>query len=118
MQLSVGRMHFSHEKNKPLPDKEFGLVRVFVHDEASYTSVVAKFQKELFPDQPPDENTEYYIADLRGVPVAVGDNIHIQKSDGTQEKVQWSLRSYLKLSGIKYQSRARLYCVQKIHEGE
>ena len=117
MQLSVGRMHFCHQKNKAILDKKIGLVRVFVHDEAPYTSVVGKFQKEIFPDHPADENIDYYIADGRGVHVATGDVICVQRSDGTQEEVPWSLKAYLKFSGLKYQSRARLFCVQKTHEG-
>ena len=63
MQLSVGRMHFCHQKNKAILDKKIGLVRVFVHDEAPYTSVVGKFQKEIFPDHPADEN----IVDLHAL---------------------------------------------------
>ena len=116
MHLSVGRMRFCHQKNTAITDKKIGLVRVFAHDEAPYTSVVGKFQKEIFPDHPADENIDYYIADARGVYVATGDIICVQRSNGTQGEVPWSLKAYLNFSGLKYQSRARLFYVQNIRE--
>ena len=34
--------------------------------------------------------------------------------DGTEQQMPWTLQNWLKVSGIRYQSKARLYCVQKM----
>ena len=35
------------------------------------------------------------------------------KRDGTHEFHDWTLGKWLALSGIRYQSRAKLFCVQR-----
>ena len=77
-------------------DRGFKTQQIFVHKQAPYSLVVQKMKCEIFGSDAP--SGEYYIAN----------------ADGAEQKVPWSLETYLKVSKIKYQSTARFYCVQKL----
>ena len=46
-----------------------------------------------------------------------GDFIQIDNDDGEEECIPWTLEAYIRLSSIRYASKARLYCVKKFIEG-
>ena len=108
-QLSVGRMHYSHAKKRSIVDKEYGF-----HSQGIFLlSFLQKAQQELFPEQS-DSDGEYFISDANGVSIASDDTLRLQKSDGEQHEVPWTIQGYLKASGIRFRSKARFYCVQKM----
>ena len=59
------------------------------------------------------EDVEYYLSDSSGLPITTNGEIVVHKRDGSCESHTWTLRTWLNVSGIRYQSRARLYCVEK-----
>lgn len=105
-----GKNDILTSKKKAVLDKQHGGMKVFIHKEASYSSFLKKAKAELFPDA---DDGEYYIADINGVPIATDDLLRLQKSNEEQRVVPWTVQGYLKASGVRYQSKARFYCVQK-----
>ena len=54
------------------------------------------------------------IADSRGAEVWNGDKIKLDSSEGpAQEECVWTLGQYIKLTRIKYPSKAKFFCVKK-----
>ena len=44
--------------------------------------------------------------------------IRIDNDDGEEESIPWTLETYIRLSSVRYASKARLYCYKKfITEG-
>ena len=60
------------------------------------------------------EGYEYYLSDSSGLPITTDGKIVVHKRDGTYETHIWTLKNWLNVSGIRYQSTAKLYCVQKL----
>ena len=56
---------------------------------------------------------EYYLSDASGLPITKDGNIVLHNRDGSSETHVWTLTSWLNISGIRYQSRAKLFCVEK-----
>ena len=50
--------------------------------------------------------------EMRGIPIWNSDTIRIDVEGGTEE-LQWTLSRYIKISNIKYPSKARFYCVRR-----
>ena len=57
-------------------------------------------------------NAEFFVADSRGHPIWSSDKIVIDLDDGPQE-MQWTLGRHIRLSNVKYPSKAKYYCVRK-----
>ena len=106
-------MTFCHQKEKAIIDRAFKPFQVFVHKQAAYSVVLEKVKKEIFGANALT-SAEYYIAKANGIPVSTGDTITMAQADRTEQQVPWSLETYLKVSRIKYQSKAQFYCVQKL----
>ena len=53
--------------------------------------------------------TRYYLADSSGVQMT--SLLKVESHDGEVE-VPWTIPLYLKISGMKWQSRARFFCVR------
>ena len=70
----------------------------------------------VFPDGP-TKNCEYYVANGRGMPICTDEYIQIDDDEGKEECIPWTLQAYIKLSSIKYASKARFYCVKKYITG-
>jgi len=47
------------------------------------------------------------------MPIYSGEHIQVDNDDGVEEFIPWTLEAYIKLSSIKYPSKARFYCVKK-----
>ena len=113
LQLNAGKMCFSHQKGKAVIERAFKPVQVFVHKQAAYSMVLEKLKKEIFGANAPTA-AQYYIAKANVIPVSTGDTITMAQADGAEHQVPWSLETYLKVSRIKYPSKAQFYCVQKL----
>ena len=57
----------------------------------------------MFPEGPKD--AEYYIAESNGNRID-GDDIILDDPSGGERKLTWTLAMYLKVSGVRYLSRA------------
>ena len=44
---------------------------------------------------------------------SIVEHIHVDNDDVVEELIPWTLEAYIKLSNIKYPSKARFYCVKK-----
>ena len=66
----------------------------------------------VFPEEVLDD-CEYYISNGRGMPIYSGEHIHVDNDDVVEELIPWTLEAYIKLSNIKYPSKARFYYVKK-----
>ena len=58
-----------------------------------------------------------YVANGRGMCICSEDIIRVDNADGEEEHIPWTLQTYIKLSTIRYASKARFYCVKKYVEG-
>ena len=78
----------------------------------NYERVLQKCVASVYPGTAADCNSDFYVANGRGLPICCGDNIAIDNDQGEEELIPWSLGMYIKLS-IRYASKARFYCVKK-----
>ena len=108
-------MVYSNKKGRGVVDKEFGARKIFIHKHASYDRFLQRVKKEVFKDGP--ESASYYIADGCGVAITGGENITVEDAGGKEQTLQWTLDTFLKMSNIRYQSRAQFFCVQKTSAG-
>ena len=60
----------------------------------------------------PETHAQFYVADSRGFAIWNGDKIVINLDDGPQKR-QWTLGRHIRLSNVKYPSKAKHYCVHK-----
>lgn len=58
------------------------------------------------------EGAEFYVADSRGCRIWSDDKIVIDLDGGPQE-MEWTLGRHIRLSNVKYPSKAKYYCVRK-----
>lgn len=73
----------------------------------------------MFPaDESERESCEYYIANGQGISICNDHHICVDNVDGEEEHIPWTLQTYIKLSSIRYASKARFYCVKKFIEGK
>ena len=112
LQIHIGKMYHCSSRGRGILAKEFTPVKLLFHKDCSYKRMVEWCRAELYPDGPADAT--YYIADSSGATVFSGELV-IDKGDGTTSQLPWTLATYLKLSKMKYPSRAKFYCVQGTH---
>ena len=106
---------YSHKKGRGIVDREFGTRKIFIHKRASYDRFLQRIKKEVFSGGLDDAS--YYIADGSGVAITGGENITVEDASGNENTVPWMLDTFLKMSNIRYQSRAKFFCVQKTLAG-
>ena len=103
-------MYHCDKKGKGIHIKGGKLVNVLLRSDSSYEHMLTKCVQEIFPDE--DKNKfDFYIADSRGAQVWNGDSIRV---DGDEEtECPWSLGQYIKLTRVKFPSKAKFFCVKK-----
>ena len=84
---------------------------VLLRDDWSYQKLRDKCVQELFTKDE-QENATFYIADKGGIPIWTNDTIEIDVNSEI-ETHPWTLHEYIVLSGIKYFSKTKLYCVKR-----
>ena len=92
---------------------------VLLRADSTYGRMVKKCVQELYSEKE-QESHKFYIADSRGVEIWNSDQIEVDvECSGEKHKCcDWSLEKYIKLSGIKYPSKARFFCVEQLVEGK
>ena len=108
-QISVGRMRYEECLQRGTVDRSWKLEKLSFHRDSSYNTVKKICQEATWPEE--DSEVEFYIADGSGVSIEK-EQLEVMSDDGKKNYVSWTLSNYLKLSHIKYPSRARLYCVR------
>lgn len=103
--------HVSLSEAKQGNPWQFVSVGVVFRRDMSYQRVLEKCISVVFPTSTPGD--EYYIANGRGMPICDADCIRMDNEKGIEEKVPWTLETYIKLSHIRYASKARFYCVKR-----
>ena len=112
-------MKYSYTKNRGVHYHSIPLTKLFFQRDASYGAVLQKCCQRFWPDaaDAPEHDAEYYLADGGGASIEAAD-LDIVLSNGGVSTVPWTLQNYLRATGLKFPSRARLYCVQKMVTGE
>jgi hypothetical protein len=84
---------------------------ILLRDDWSYQKLLDKCVQELY-SKDEQESATFYIADKGGIPVWTRDTIEVD-INGEIENHPWTLHEYVVLSGMKYPSKTKLYCVKK-----
>lgn len=96
--------------NKGILDKQFVTQSVVFRKDMTYHRVLEKCISVVFPDDMTD-SCEYYVSNGRGMPICSEEYIRVDNDEGVEELILWTLETYIKLSSIKYASKALLLCV-------
>ena len=76
--------------------------------------MLIKCMQEIYTEEE-QEDSDFYIADTRGMPVWNGDKIEVD-TEGSGERArecEWTLEKLINLSSAKFPIKARFYCVKK-----
>ena len=102
---------YNEDKQRGVVDRTFTPSKVAFHRDASHATVLKKSQRNVWSDC--EEDFQFFLADGSGSCIEPKD-FEIDLEDGKQQVVPWTLDNYLKVSNIRFPSRARLYCVKSI----
>ena len=83
-------MKYSYCARKPVPDREFGSVRVFVFKDETYQDLVDKCKMHVYPEAAHLDSAQFWLGDASGNRIKSGDLILMSDSDGSQKRVPWS----------------------------
>ena len=72
--------------------------------------MLEKCSAELYSEDERQHNT-FYIADSRGVAIWNSDKMEVDTGKGISKECE--LSNYIKLSKIKYSSKAKFFCVKQ-----
>ncbi len=106
-------MRYNHRLKKPVFDKEFGLVKVFVLENDLYADLVRRCAYHVFPDSVNSDGSEFYLSDASGHRID-GDSLMVMETDGSSQMVPWCLSRYFEIRGTKYPSKVKFTIVQKM----
>ena len=90
------------------------LKNVLLRADCTYNRMLTKCVQETYSEED-QRSCDFYIADSRGVAIWNGDKIEVD-IEGTGQKArecEWTLERYIRLSRVKYPSKARFFCVKK-----
>ena len=109
-------MRFCEKTKRGVLSKPAEKTKVYVHRQAKYSAVVKKISDELFSQSSRSEgDKEYYLADSAGLPLCSREDgqVAVQGVSGEEVLVPWTLEFFMQITGIRYQSKVNLYCVEK-----
>lgn len=107
-------MEYDSSKMKGVMDRSFTCVKLAFHKDCSALDMLNKCQEVVWNKG--HKNYQYFLADGSGTAIDSG-SFELDLPDGSKESLPWTLSNYLKVSNIRYPSRARLYCVRKLCTG-
>ena len=106
-------------------NREFVNRKIFLHGNALYIKVLARIWQETFPSDNVNGDLikdfcicatdyDFVISNSSGLPIATEGEIHNNPQERWEQPSTFLDPFYLvKISGIRYQRRAKLYCVRK-----
>ena len=106
-------MRNSHTLRRPIADKEYGTIRVFVFRDETYEDLVNKCKYFVFPEIVHNKDAEFFLCDASGNRIG-NENLLMISADGTQESVPWSLSQYFRVRGVKYPSKVKFTVTVKL----
>ena len=117
IQINIGRMEFDVGRAKGIFDRSFTTIKIPFHKDCSSTDMLNKCVECVWGKSAvePGDYT-YYLADGGGSAIGSSSFV-VDQPDGSQQTLPRTLSNYLKVSGIRYPSRLRLYCVRKFECG-
>ena len=98
-------------KARGIFDRSFTTIKIPFHKDCSSTDMLNKCAECVWEKSAAGDYT-YYLADGSGTAIGSSSFI-VDQPDGSQQTLPWTLSNYLRVSGIRYPSRLRLYCVRK-----
>ena len=112
LQITVSKMRYCSQAKRGVLAKPMCSMKVYVHKHAKYGVVLKKICAEMFSSDRPGE---YYLADSQGLPLCKREDecIVVTDAEGAEKVIPWTLDFYMSISGVKYQSKVKLYCVEK-----
>ena len=115
LQIPIGEMYHCFRRGRGVHVKGGKMKNVVLRSDCTYARMVKKCSQEIYGEKAADKEFSFYIADSRGIEIWNSDTIEIdtEGSGSKKESCLWSLGNYIKLSGIKYPSKARFFCVKK-----
>jgi len=111
-QLSIGKMTHSRKQGRGIMDRSFKPIRMCFRRDCSYERMLEKSKAQLYSIQ--CQGASYYMADTSGTRVCIDGFIIVDKADGSEQQVPWTVETYIKMSNMKYPSKARFYCVEEL----
>ena len=102
-------MRYEECLQRGMLDRSWKLSKLSFHRESSYGTVKKICQEATWPEE--EEGATFYVSDGSGVSIEK-ERLEVMSDDGRKNYVSWTLGNYLKISHIKFPSRARLYCVR------
>ena len=111
-QLSIGEMTHSRKQGRGIMDRSFKPIRMCFRRDCSYERMLKKSKAQLYSTQ--CQGASYYMADTSGTRVCIDGFIIVDKADGSEQQVPWTVETYIKMSNMKYPSKARFYCVEEL----
>ena len=95
-------------------DRSFDLMKINFDREERYEKIIEKCKRIVWSDFGANASRQFYLADGSGTCIEQPQSqFEVSRADGQQEVLPWTLENYLKVSNLKFASRARLYCVMK-----
>ena len=108
-------MIYNHHLQRGVQDRSYKPKEVPLHKEFIHKQVLDKAVKSVWGEV--SAGTKFYLADASGALITDGD-FEVELTDGSNQELPWTLGNYLKVSSIKYPSRAKLYCVRDLPSKE
>lgn len=92
--------------------KGFQAQNIFFRKDCTYQRMLQRCKEVVYPVSKPD--ADYYIANANGIAVSGPEGFITLDRDGvgSEQKVPWTLEAYIRLSKLKYPSKAKFYCVE------
>ena len=86
-------------------DREFGIVKINVHKRASYARLLEKCTSAVWGESFRSKANSYTLVDSHGL--AIPERLIIDKADGTDEELSWSLETYVQVTKKTYATQPK-----------
>ena len=101
--VSVGRSELKRGRQRV--DKTFGLVKINVHKEASYSRLLEKCRNAVWVDSSQEKKYSYSLMDSQGL--TIDDKLIIDHPDGVDRELPWSLDTFVKVTRKTYTTQPK-----------
>ena len=106
-------MNYNSKTPKGVKDRSYTPIKIPFHKENTYQQALEK-AKIVWKGT---SKSNFFLADGTGSSIYC-ENFTLDMPDGSTETLPWTLSNYLRVSCIRYPSRARIYCVYKELDGK
>lgn len=88
-------------------------MNVVFREDVTYERMLEKCVETVYPPEK-RVGAEFYLANGGGIAICPSSKkFSVDTSDSQSQEIEWTLMQYISLSGVKYPSKARIYCVRK-----